>query len=227
MLCHQYKCIFVHVPKTGGQSIEQFFLNLLDLSWERRAPLLLRHNDNPQLGPPRLAHLTALEYLRYKYISDEIFNTYFKFAFVRNPWSRLVSHYKYNKFYSLYSFNHFVKKKFLKNFYGKDHWFLKPQYDFVYSSDGKLLVDYIGKFEALQKDFSRVATELGLHEAILPHVNISRANNLDRIFSKIFFLKANFFDNKQDYVDYYDDESQKIVSKIYIKDIETFEYKFK
>ena len=38
MLCHDYRTIFVHVPKTAGQSIEMVFLNKLDLTWEQRAP---------------------------------------------------------------------------------------------------------------------------------------------------------------------------------------------
>ena len=29
MICHDYKCIFVHIPKTAGQSIEHVFLNQL------------------------------------------------------------------------------------------------------------------------------------------------------------------------------------------------------
>jgi len=63
LISHHDKCLFVHVPKCAGQSVEMFFLDRIGLDWERRAPLLLRPNDVPALGPPRLAHLKAAEYV--------------------------------------------------------------------------------------------------------------------------------------------------------------------
>ena len=63
MLTHQHKTVFVHIPKNAGQSIETVFLDVLGLTWESRAPLLLRPNDIPELGPRRLAHLAASEYV--------------------------------------------------------------------------------------------------------------------------------------------------------------------
>jgi len=57
MICAQYRCLFVHVPKTAGMSIDQVFLELVGLTWKTRAPLLLGGNDDPKLGPPRLEHL--------------------------------------------------------------------------------------------------------------------------------------------------------------------------
>jgi hypothetical protein len=77
MLCHHDRCIFVHVPKTAGQSIEHVFLDRVGLTWETRAPLLLRPNDQPRLGPPRLAHLKAREYVACKYVTPEQFAGYF------------------------------------------------------------------------------------------------------------------------------------------------------
>ena len=108
MISHHHKCIFIHIPKTAGQSIEHCFIRSLGLTWETRAPLLLRYNDRPELGPPSLAHLKYSEYSEYKYITEEQIQTYFKFAFIRNPWSRLVSIYKYM---GQWFFFFFFKKK--------------------------------------------------------------------------------------------------------------------
>ena len=103
MLSQKYKCIFVHIPKVAGQSIEHAFLDLHGLTWDERALLLLRQNKDPKAGPPRLAHLKASEYVSCGHITQELFDSYFKFSFVRNPWSRVVSitfHYFYRNYCS-------------------------------------------------------------------------------------------------------------------------------
>ena len=46
MLSHQHKTIFIHVPKTAGQSIETLFLDDLGLKWDQRGSLLLRRSTD-------------------------------------------------------------------------------------------------------------------------------------------------------------------------------------
>src|SRR5262245_2591511 len=86
MISHAQRCVFVHIPKVAGQSVEHVFVGWNNLTWKKRAPLLLRPNDNPAKGPPRLAHLRAEEYVQFGYLPPEKFASYFKFSFVRNPW---------------------------------------------------------------------------------------------------------------------------------------------
>jgi hypothetical protein len=177
MICHDYKCIFVHIPKTAGQSIEHVFLNLLGLKWGTRAPLLLRYNDRPELGPPRLAHLKADQYVRYKYLTQEIFDDYFKFSFVRNPWSRVVSMYKYLGFNKKCDFKTFLTGEFKNKIFKDEYWFVGPQSEFVCAPNGDILVDYIGRFEDLQNGFDYVCREIGIPPTTLPHVNESKGVN--------------------------------------------------
>ena len=66
---HQKKCIFIHIIKTGGTSIEKV------------------------LGMRKL-HKKA-SYHR-KMVGIKRWNNYFKFSFVRNPWDKMVSQYHYN-----------------------------------------------------------------------------------------------------------------------------------
>jgi len=208
MLCHHYKCIFVHIPKNAGQSVERVFLNLLGLTWRTRAPLLLRANQNPALGPPRLAHLKADEYVRYQYVPQIMFDEYFKFAFVRNPWCRLVSLYKYLEYVNKCDFKTFLFSEFKKTLTKEMPWFISPQRDFICSDDGTLLVDYIGRFESLQNDFNVVCEKIGIPKTKLPHINKSPASVSPA------------------YQDYYDEESMEFVAQFYQKDIEMFDYNF-
>ena len=53
MLSHQDKCLFVHIPKAAGQSVESIFVQRSGLTWQTRDALLLRPNKEPEQGPPR------------------------------------------------------------------------------------------------------------------------------------------------------------------------------
>jgi len=233
MICHQYKCIFVHIPKTAGQSVEHVFLDLVGLTWETRAPLLLRSNDQPELGPPRLAHLKADEYVRFKYLTQEMFDNYFKFAFVRNPWSRLVSIYNFMGFGKTIDFKSFLLGVFKHHIFERNNWFVGPQSDFVYSKEGELLVDYLGRFEDLQNGFDLVCNQLDIPITELQHVNKSESNDpmLDLSGSKNdkcvdetpeVHERAGY----QNYQDYYDKEAIDCVAELYRKDIMLFGYDF-
>jgi hypothetical protein len=191
MISHKHKCIFIHIPKVAGQSIETSFLNDLNLNWENRRPLLLMHNSEPTIGPPRLAHLLAKDYVNYNYISKELFNDYYKFAFVRNPYSRAYSFYKYLKFSDSMSFDDFILKKFKGKYLKKKYWFLRPQYDYIYSN-GKCLIDFVGRFENLEHDFKQVASKFNLDQKLL-RKNISKLT----LFSnkKYFFKCKNLYFN--------------------------------
>jgi hypothetical protein len=68
MIIHARRLIFVHIQKTGGNAI---------------STALGQNPDCPE------KHFFARD-LRELYCTD-VWNAYFKFAFVRNPWDRLVS----------------------------------------------------------------------------------------------------------------------------------------
>jgi len=230
MLSHDYKCIFIHIPKVAGQSIEHVFLNWHGLTWETRAPLLLRPNDDPALGPPRLAHLKASEYVSCGHVSQEQFDSYFKFSFVRNPYSRLVSIYKYLGYSEQMPFKLFLKTDFRDEGRWEPKLFVESQYNYLFDDDGKQLVDYIGRFEDLQSGFNHVCEKIGKPETTLPFVNktdsnISRHGALKKIIKQISPLHKNYAINGN-YTEYYDDESRQLATKMYEKEIEIFKYRF-
>lgn len=240
MICHHYRCIFVHIPKCGGKSIEHIFLNALGLDWATRAPLLLRHNDCPELGPPRLAHLTAQEYVACKYITEQQYSDYFTFAIVRNPWDRMVSLYKYlafyphHGFYRSISFKRFVMSEFPKKLWKHHYWFVRPQSEFIFDDNGGRMVDFIGRFEALQRAVNHVCRHVGLEPTTVPHVNRSQKRWLRPTINPRRLLTYGFvmLKNKMTpsfggvWQDYYDTETREFVAEKYQRDIELLDYEF-
>jgi hypothetical protein len=205
----------------------------LDLKWETRAPLLLRYNDRPELGPPSLAHLRAYEYVRYKYLSQELFDEYFKFAFVRNPWDRVVSMYKYFNFNTRFDFKFYLTDILKTGLWQKRYWFVSPQSDYVCAEDGKILVDFIGRFENLQSDFYSVCQKIGLPPIEVPHIHESSISRPGlSVYPKQlvkyvrYQLKGRHIPTYKRYQSYYDDESREFVAELYKRDIELFGYKF-
>ncbi|WP_289031851.1 sulfotransferase family protein [uncultured Paraglaciecola sp.] len=225
MISDKYKCVFVHIPKAAGQSVEHYFLKSHNLSWVERAALLLKYNPDPNRGPERLAHLTAREYIEYDYIEKNKFSSYFKFSFVRNPWDRIVSEYNYRDYYKNMTFSEFITKGLPhKSKYSDDYRHLIPQYDFLYDDKGKLLVDYVGRFEKLQDDFDHVCAQLGFSDTQLPHTNSSKIES--SLTSRDLLTKTKNNKKHKLYTDYYDDVTRKLVEIMYLKDIEAFGYKF-
>ena len=225
----------MHIPKNAGQSIEHVFVDLLDLKWRTRAPLLLRYNDRPELGPRGLDHMKAEDYVHFKYLTQEMFDEYFKFAFVRNPWSRTVSFYKYMKYSEKCDFKSYLFGEFKNSIFGNRRWYVGPQSDYIYSDDRKLLVDYVGRFEDLQNGFDSVCKEIGIPLTQLPHVNVSKSNSSSQVLSSnpkkminnlMRIYKSRNIPNYKNYQEYYDKDSIDFVAKLYQKDIELFGYDF-
>lgn len=144
------------------------------------------------------------------YYPPSHFHNYFKFAFVRNPWDRLASCWRdkvvNNNFFglgpnqrqSLLNFNSFVDWVSTKNLETCDvH--LRLQCRLIDLNH----VDFIGRFENFDSDFSSVANRIGLPVENIPHENSS---------SSPVSLNT------------YNDETKKRVGDLYAKDIAIFGY---
>ena len=234
MICDTPNCLFVHIPKTAGQSVEQVFLDLNHLSWaeSERSQLLLRPNNDPTKGPPRLAHLLAREYLSYGYVGSEEFSQKYKFSFVRNPWDRLVSEYLYAH-RSLYDFREFLLHRFpvpeADNYDscadGYRH--VVEQYDFLYDQQGNCLVDFVGRFENLQSDFNKISQALSLEPIPLKKQNTFEQNVTNFAIQQGQVKPGQSVKiNKPHYSAFYDEETQAFVAARYARDIAHFGYCF-
>src|SRR5260221_667113 len=99
MISTIHKTIFVHIPKCAGQSVEETFLKDIspDLDWEKHRHIISCFQRPESWGkqfPERLAHLTADEYLSLSFVSQSVWEKYYKFAIVREPIDRCISMWK-------------------------------------------------------------------------------------------------------------------------------------
>jgi hypothetical protein len=164
-----FNAIFVHIPKTGGQSVEHVFVEKHDLTWRTRGSLLLRKNRDAGQRPRHLAHLFACEYCDHGYVTPDTFASCFRFAAVRNPYDRALSEYRYRSQRGELPFSRFLRQLEISEV--DRH--LVPQAKFLTDATGKTMVDRIMRFESLASDFEQVSSALFGHPVQLPHINKS------------------------------------------------------
>lgn len=154
------------------------FLNDLGLTWEKRAPLLLRPNSDARWGPRKLAHLYADEYVKLGHITQADFDSYFKFAVVRNPYDRIVSEYLY-RFQKTSWWRTPGAVKFLKRTYPNDisdtarH--MVPQTRYVQNEAGEVIVDRVLHFETMGDEIEALSEQIFGEHRSLPHINKTKA----------------------------------------------------
>lgn len=209
LINHRHKFIFIHVYKVAGTSV----LNALENQFypgyvpESIRPGLTRFLRKFKLSPtfPMHMHVKANEVKAQ--LAPEIYNNYFKFAFVRNPWDWQVSLYEYGRQYPGHP-----QRKLMNSFQDFDEyldWRVTQektlQKEFVTDESGQLIVDYVGKFEHLEADFADVCHRVGL-EVALPQFNKTKS--------------------RKSYTDYYSDRTRQLVQDHFQADIDMFGYRF-
>ncbi len=185
MISHARETLFVHIPKTGGQSVEMVFLEDQGLSWRDRQWLLLRHNKNRAAGPQKLAHLFASEYVSRGHITPERFARYRKFTIVRHPYDRILSEYQYRVAAQkrrkdagdILGFDDFLAIDFSDDYLDLSR-HLIPQTRYVTGPRGDILVDSILRFETLAQDTARLFVEVFGKNRPLPHRNRTTAKTI-------------------------------------------------
>lgn len=211
LISRQARCIFVHVHKTGGTTVEA----------------LLR------------AHLPDLVRLGFKHDhaawhrhAVPQWDDYFKFTFVRNPWDRLVSWHamiraqerrrrvfdrRKAKHPPIQLWNYVLRhgRRFedfvlhctevIEDLHHGRKCVIWDQLDYLAGPDGTLLVDHVGRFENFAAELHAVLTRLGIDAGNVPHTNASRHTH---------------------YADYYTPALAAAVARRHARDIAAFGYRF-
>tara|TARA_B100000780_G_scaffold135191_1_gene94710 strand:- start:3217 stop:3888 length:672 start_codon:yes stop_codon:yes gene_type:complete len=191
---YKSKTIFIHIPKTAGVSLAKAIFG--DVSFEGHRSFYFNS--------------IALN------IKNE---KYFSFTFVRNPFDRLYSAYKFLQNGGMNHLDKLVFQTHLSEFNDFEDFILNglnrkliykithliPQHEYLCDKKGSILVDFVGRFEHLERDILLLST----------------------ILSKDIKLSHHNYNKKLDYREAYTSEMINKVNQIYQKDIDIFKYTFK
>jgi hypothetical protein len=206
LISYHKKFLFVHIFKTAGTSITDSLARFCyrpDSTRPSNWMAFFSTNWTKIHRKPIKKHATATE-IRDS-LDREIFNSVFKFTFVRNPWDWQVSLYHYileNP--ENHGYEETMKMGSFRNFVFSREKLSFTQTSCLVDESGNLLVDFLGKFENLDQDFQSICDKVGI-SASLPHINKSK---------------------RTDYQDYYDAETRDLTAQLYAEDIERFGYSF-
>ena len=164
--------------------------------------------------------------MRCGYLTQAQFDAAFRFSFVRNPWARLVSEFRYRNHHLRMSFREFVERGWPPPSMSDEYRHLVPQSDFLYDGDGRCLVDFVGRFESLQADFDTVCARLRCATGMLPHRDDGSGASLGLLDRLRRMLGRASEPAHAHYSGYYDGVTRDRVADLYAADIENFGYRF-
>ena len=200
MISLQKRFLFVHIPKTAGNSIQ----SVLRHYSEDELVALRKEQDgierfglrNPNYKIKK--HSRLREY--YDALGPERFRNLYKFTCVRNPWDRMVSYY----FTPTQKPENWNRKKFRETI---SKAVSVPDYLRLGDGDANPFdnVDCIMRFENLADDFRSVCDAIGISPPDLPQYNRS---------------------SREHYSKYYDEELRELVRARFAAEIERFNYRF-
>lgn len=201
------KFIFFHLYKCGGMSIRKYISDNTESTYEIQSGHSLPIDMKRQF-----------EHDGYPNKFDE----YFKFSFVRNPFDWMVSVLFYAKRYS----NHFMHndvqnmdmERFIPYYMDFRNKNLQQQIemfgsnrvvtikDYLFHNE-KIMVDYLGKVENIEKDLKKICKTIGIESDEIPLENTNPKRS-------------------KDYRQYYNETSKKMIEDNFGWELDIFKYTF-
>lgn len=204
IISHRHRFIFIAVPRTATHAVRAALQpHLADDDWEQK----LLHGEKripiPEIAALKHGHVSCRQIK--PCLDGEVWNSYFKFAFVRNPYDRFISAcFFLNRRNPGFRGREIrTMKQLLAREDFRRRILVQPQAVLLTDDDNRIGVDYIGRFETLQESFDDICERIGIPATTLSNRNTS---------------------HHRDYRDYYDRELRQAVTDLYRDDLELFGY---
>lgn len=200
IISYQHKFIFVAIPKTASHSFRVALRpHLGSNDWEQCHLLVEKAFPVENIARLKHGHISCTQIQ--PCLIPGIWNQYFKFCTVRNPYDRFISH------------CHFIHREdknmqhnalpVMKGIIENPTPAFQPQHHYVVNNDGAILVDHVAKFEDLQEHFNQICKHIDLPEIPLEHINPAE---------------------RPPYQECFDQELLEMVQDLYAKDFVLFDY---
>lgn len=208
IISHKYKFIFLKTTKTAGTSIE-IALSKFCGSEDIITPIYPEEEIRSQLGyrgaqnylPDGFYNHISATKVR-KLIGEQVWNTYYKFCFERNPWDRFISYY--------YWCNQSEPRPTIAEFLDSNPlWSLKKTGFLLYSIENKIAVNKVCLYEKLNEELEQVRIQIGLPEKL-----------------KLPRAKSSHRKEKRSYSQILDEAQKKQIEEVFSEEISLFGYKF-
>lgn len=199
---HQF--IFTAIPKTATHAFRHALRpHLAANDWEQCVLFEKKYFPIEALAEIGHGHLSLRQIE--PFILPQMFENYFKFCAVRNPFDRFVSFCRFinrdNRKMQTDALG--TMKQIIADKDVHAEILFRPQFEFVTDKDKNLTVDYICRFENLQNDFDKICEKLNFPKVKLEKINVG---------------------NSEKFRDFYDVELKEKVREFYRKDFEIFDF---
>jgi len=215
ILLEPYASVYIEIPKVACSSIKMALSNVLGLVL-----------DGPNGDPHQSTFPLATPCLE----SSSMFAEYFSFSFVRNPWSRLLSCYRDKVLFQAEGFTNSTRRAGVADCFARHEQItagmtfdefiaavasipddaadahFRSQYTFIANTKGDVSVDFVGRFESLNRDLVEIQQRAGMPRFELPLSQVTGTGT--------------------HYRDHYGPNARALVETRFAKDIELFGYVF-
>lgn len=220
LINNSHKFIFIHIPKAAGTSITKALSKFNQTGDFEIRDGKIDEEVKKKLGIRK--HSSALEII--EALGIETWKDYYTFSFVRHPYDRAISIYRFLKFQfkswegfevmeSFKNINDFIESEFFQT-EGPDKIFLNQTYWLKDPDNSLVLVDFIGRFEHLDRDFYKVESK------------IATRHRFRNMFKKVKLKHQNKTDGGDVHFNELNEKSKSILQERYAEDFREFDYQY-